>query len=125
MAHAIGNQVVNRAGVLTKAFVNALKLLELSGREAGRIIGLSEASVSRMRNGDFILEEGSKAFELAALLVRAFRSLDAIMGGDEASTRAWLRSPNIALGAAPIERMQTIGGLVDVVTYLDARRAPV
>ena len=117
-------QASKRQVVLSKAFVNAIALLGLTGREAGRFVGLSEAGISRLRRGDLLLDEGSKAFELAALIVRSFRSLDAITGGDEAAIRAWIRSPNAALGGAPVERMLSVGGLVDVVSYLDARRAP-
>ena len=62
-------------------------------------------------------------FELAVLLVRVFRSLDAIAGGDDEVVRAWMRNPNTALGGAPMERIVTVSGLVDVVAYLDARRA--
>ncbi len=74
------------------------------------------------KSGERHLADHSKAFELAALLVRAFRSLDAITGGDERLARAWLAAPNAALGACPADRIMTAQGLVDVVTYLDARR---
>ena len=70
------------------------------------------------------LERDQKSFELAALFVRLFRSLDAIAGGDERTARAWMKAENLALGHPPIERIQTVTGLVDVVDYLDARRAP-
>lgn len=113
-----------RAGVLSKGLVRTLELWGLSGRDAGRIIGLSDASISRLKRGDMLLDETAKPFELAVMVVRAFRSLDAITGGDIAAARAWLRSPNTALGMRPIEAMQTVGGLVNVVAYLDARRAP-
>ena len=76
-----------------------------------------------MKRGRYVLEDGSKPFELAALLVRLFRSLDAIAGGEDAVVRAWMRNPNAALGGAPMERIVTVSGLVDVVAYLDARRA--
>ena len=36
-----------------------------------------------------------KSFELALLFIRLFRSLDAIVGGDEAVARAWLRNENL------------------------------
>lgn len=110
--------------VLTKAALRAADRLGLSGRQLADIIGVSEATVSRWKRGDSLLEQGSKHFELAALLVRAFRSLDAITGGDEAVARRWLTAPNTALGARPVERMAQVQGLVDVTTYLDARRAP-
>ena len=110
--------------VLTKAALRAADRLGLSGRQLAEIVGVSEATVSRWKRGESLLEPGSKPYELAALLVRAFRSLDAITGGDEAVARRWLAAPNTALGARPVERMTQVQGLVDVTTYLDARRAP-
>lgn len=110
--------------VLTKAALRAADRLGLSGRQLADIVGVSEATVSRWKRGESLLEPGSKPFELAALLVRTFRSLDAITGGDAAVARRWLAAPNTALAARPIERMTQVQGLVDVATYLDARRAP-
>jgi CRP-like cAMP-binding protein len=115
----------SRGVVLTKAAIRAAARLGMSGKLLSDVIGLSEAQVSRMRNGDVALTENTKAFELAALLVRVFRSLDAILGGDERAAQVWITSQNIALGGRPIDRMVSIQGLADVVTYLDARRAPI
>jgi Protein of unknown function (DUF2384) len=111
------------ASVLTRAVLRAGERLGLTNRAIGRVIGLSEATVSRMGSGDYVLARGDKSFELAVLLVRLFRSLDAIVGGDEATARSWLRSENTVLGAQPIEKIQTIAGLLDVIAYVDARRA--
>lgn len=111
--------------VLTKAAIRAADGLGLSAKVLGGAIGVSEATVSRMRHGAFALERGSKPFELALLFVRLYRALDAIAGGDEAVARAWLRAPNEALGAVPVERITTVTGLFDVLAYLDARRAVV
>ncbi|MDP3861452.1 MAG: XRE family transcriptional regulator [Phaeovulum sp.] len=114
----------DRNAVLTKAMLGAAMRLGLTARQLAQIVGVSEATVSRLKRGEAALETGSKPFELAALLVRAFRSLDAITGGDEAVARVWMTAPNAALGTRPIERMTTVQGLVDVTSYLDARRAP-
>ena len=78
-----------------------------------------------MKRLDFLLEPGAKSFELAVLLIRVFRSLDAIAGGDEAVAKNWLRNHNVALNAVPADKLTTITGLIDVLSYLDARRAPV
>jgi hypothetical protein len=111
-------------GVLvTKAVTRAADRLGLSARILAATIGVSEASVSRMRSGTYLLDPASKPFELAVLLVRLFRSLDAIVGGDEAVMRMWMIQPNTALGARPVDTMQTVAGLLDVIAYLDARRA--
>jgi hypothetical protein len=111
--------------VVTRAVLSAAGRLDVPQKALGRIIGLSEASVSRMSAGAYTLAAGDKPFELAVLFVRLFRGLDALVGGDEAVARAWLRSANVALGDTPLALIQTVTGLVHVVTYLDAHRASV
>ena len=109
--------------LVTKAVMRAAHRLGLSNRSVAHIIGVSGPTVSRMAHGTFTLRPGDKPFELAVLLIRLFRSLDAIAGGDETVARAWLRSDNTALGERPLDRIRTITGLLDVIAYLDARRA--
>jgi hypothetical protein len=111
--------------VLTKAVLRAAARLDVPAKVLAAVLGVSEASVSRMKRNDFSLDAGTKPFELGVLFVRLFRSLDAILGGDETVARAWMRNPNEAMGAPPIARIQTVTGLVDVIAYLDARRARV
>lgn len=113
-----------RGRVITVAVLRASETLGLSGKELGRVLGVSEPSVSRMRRGDYRLDESSKAFELAALFIRLFRSLDAITAGDSKVARAWLRNENRALGGRPIDQIQTISGLTHDLAYLDSQRAP-
>lgn len=109
--------------VITKAALSAAQRLGINSRTLGLVLGLSEPTVSRMKSGEYLLASGSKAYELAVLLVRMFRSLDAITGGDEKVTRAWMGNANTALDGTPAEKIRTITGLFDVVAYLDARRA--
>lgn len=111
--------------VLTKAVVRASEHLEVTSKTLSAVLGVSESSVSRMKHGDFALEPTTKPFELGVLFVRLFRSLDAIVGGDPVVARAWLGNMNTAIGARPIEKIQSVVGLVDVIAYLDARRAVV
>lgn len=109
------------AATLTKALLAAAERLGLRSRELGEIIGSSEASVSRLRSGRQI-EPDSKEGELALLLLRMFRSLDALVGGDDQKARAWLHAHNLHLDAVPVTRLRRVEGLVDVVQYLDALR---
>lgn len=115
--------VISEAQVVTKATVAAADRLGLSARTLAGVVGVSEASVSRMKRLDHLLEKGTKPFELALLLIRLFRSLDAITGGDEQVARAWLKNHNTALSGIPAEKILSISGLTDVLAYLDARRA--
>ena len=81
----------DRDRVLTQAVVRAAGLLGLKGKGLAGVLGVSEASVSRLGRGRRI-EAESKEGELAVLLVRIYRSLDALVGGDaEAGTRVAAR----------------------------------
>jgi len=111
-----------RAHVLSKATSRAADFLGLKQRELALTLGLSEATTSRLVNGDFELSPGSKAWELATLLVRVFRSLDAIAGGRDSDMQAWLHSHNRAVNGTPAELMTSAEGLVRVLHYLDANR---
>ena len=114
---------VSEGPVVTKAVLRAADRLGLSNKALAAIVGLSEASVSRMGSGRFTLSPGEKSFELSVLFLRLFRALDAIVAGDDAVAQAWLRHENAALGASPLTMIQSIPGLVHVLAYLDARRS--
>src|SRR6185436_1322342 len=83
-------------GVATKALLRAASRLGLSNKQLGRILGLSEATISRMGSGAYTLSPGDKSFELAILFIRLCRAIDALTGGDEAVAAAWLRHENLA-----------------------------
>ena len=125
------NEVPNNVGsdrekVLTKALLKAAEWLGVNGRELATIIGVSQATTARMRSGGYVLrEDRNKEFEISAFFVRIYRSLFAIVGGDQASARDWIRRQNTALRGVPLEMMKTIGGLNEVCEYLDARRSVV
>ena len=123
VAVSASTDVAADGAVVTKAAVRAAERLGVSNRTLSRILGLSEASISRMGSGAYTLAPRDKSFELALLFVRSFRALDAIVAGDDSASRRWLESDNAALGAAPVHLMQSIPGLVSVVDYLDSRRA--
>ena len=113
----------DRGAVLSRATVRAARFLALPQSELAEVIGVSSATLSRLANGQKQLEPGSKPWQLAALFVRLFRSLDAIVGSDDSAARAWLRSENHALGGVPLALIREPAGLVRTVDYLDAARA--
>ena len=117
------NARADESAVLTKATVRAAERLRVPARTLASILGLSEPTISRMRKGDYHLGPREKSFELAIFFVRLFRSLDSLLGGDEAVAHSWLYAENLALGGRPIDKITTIAGLTDVIAYLDARRA--
>ena len=121
---ALPDADVDDSSVVLKATMRAADKLKINNRTLARIVGLSESSISRMRKGDFLLEKG-KAFELALLFIRLYRSLDAVVGGDDAVSAAWLANKNNALDGTPLALIQTVSGLTNVIQYLDSRRAVV
>lgn len=113
----------DHAAVVTKGVMRAAERLELSNRVLAGVLGLSEATVSRMGGHSYQLDPEGKPYELAVLFLRLYRSLDALVDGDIVAARAWLRNDNTALGGAPLSQIASVAGLVNVVAYLDARRA--
>ena len=118
-------QPAPEAAVLSKAAVRAARLLAFTQREIARILGVSDATASRLFAGHYLLSrERTKEWELAVLFVRLFRSLDVLWGHD-ATARTWLASDNLALAARPIDLLASVEGLVRVVNYLDGARGRV
>lgn len=115
----------DRAVVLSRALLRAVDILGLKQASLASILGLSEATVSRLRNSSYQLIPDSKAWELATLLVRLYRGLDAIMAGDEEALRAWLHNPNKDLRGVPAELINSVTGLSRTIAYVDAHRARV
>jgi len=117
---------VSKPAVLTKALIQAAGHLSISQARLAQILGLSTATVSRLYAGTYQLSPDRKEWEFAVLLIRLFRSLDAIVGGIAEDARRWLGSDNQALAdRKPIDLIISTEGLVRVVSYLDARRAVV
>jgi uncharacterized protein (DUF2384 family) len=113
----------DKAAVISKAAVNAAELLGLSQARLAQVLGVSTSTVSRLHTGAYLLSPEKKEWEFAVLLVRLFRSLDAIVGGIAEDARLWLSSNNHALSdKKPVELIISTEGLVRVVNYLDARR---
>lgn len=110
------------AEVLTKAVLSAAQILGLSQKELAAIVGVSPATLSRVAGGRKRLSPADKEGELALLFLRVFRSLDALLGGDEENCRRWLRGSHATLQGVPLELMQNIRGLVHVGEYLDGMR---
>lgn len=116
---------VDRTHVLGKATQRAAEALGLSGRALAQIVGFSEPTVSRILHGERGIDPASKAGQLSLMLVRVFRSLDALVGGDAAKRQTWMTSYNSALNGVPAALIVTAEGLGRTLAYLDGMRAPI
>lgn len=108
--------------VLSTAVLKSAELLGLNQAKVGEVLGLSPATMSRMASGAYTLDTNKKEWELGALFVRLFRSLDALVGSNDTAARTWLEGENRGLGGRPIDLIRTTEGLVRAVHYLDAAR---
>ena len=111
--------------VLTTAIARIAEFWGLTNAKLGSVLGLSQATVSRLRSGKSELDPASKSFEAGQFLLRLFRSLDALLGSDDMAARAWLLTPNLDLEARPLDLIDSFKGLMTVCDYVDAHRARV
>ncbi|HEC16396.1 MAG TPA: DUF2384 domain-containing protein [Sedimenticola sp.] len=105
---------------LAKAFLNAGKALGLTQAELGHVIGRDRSALHRRG-----IDPSSKQGELALLLIRVYRSLYALTGGNEADLRHWMHTGNRHTGGVPAGQVKSVQGLIRVVEYLDAIRGKI
>jgi uncharacterized protein (DUF2384 family) len=110
------------AATLSKAVVNAARELGVSQAVMADVLGVSDATSSRLFAGTYQLNPARKyEWEFALLFVRIYRSLVAIVGAGEPA-RTWLQGENKGLVGRPIELIRTAQGLIRVLEYLDSYR---
>ena len=117
----ISTNTSNAAAVLSKAVARVAERLGISRSLLAKVLGVSPSTITRLYSGEYELEQTRKEWEFALLFVRAFRSLDSLVG-EESTARKWLNSENRGLNGRPIELISNTEGLVRVVQYLDASR---
>jgi hypothetical protein len=119
-AALVDGGALQAAPVLTQALVRAGKELGLTQADLGVIVGRDRTALSRGA-----IEPQTKSGELALLLIRAYRALYVLVGGEPRQMKHWMHTPNLHLAAVPAELVRTVPGLVRVVEYLDAIRGRV
>lgn len=108
------------ADVLAKAVTAAGKGMGLTSEEVALIIGRDRSSLSRRG-----LAPDSKPGELALMLIRCYRALYVLVGGQDADMQHWFSTPNTHLGGIPRDLVKQTQGLVRTLNYLDAMRGKV
>ncbi len=117
---ALVQKNITATETVAKALINIKQDFSLSNEILGKIIGMDSSTVSRLiqrRN-----MKDNKVMEAGLLFIRVYRSLYALLGGDNKAMKHWLVTGNNHLQGKPIELLQRIDGLVNVATYLDAMR---
>lgn len=104
------------AHILAEALCNAGRIMGLSQTEIGQVIGKDRSAFARG------IIPASKSGELALLLIRVYRSLYVLIGGDPQNIQHWIHTENRHIGGVPAEVIKRPEGLVRTVEYLDAMR---
>lgn len=118
--NAVAESAPDPAAVLTQALIAAGKELGLTQAELGAVVGRDRTALNRKT-----IEPGSKSGELALLLIRAYRALFVLVGGDPRQMKHWMHTDNLHVGGVPAELIRTVPGLARVVEYLDSIRGRV
>jgi hypothetical protein len=96
--------------VLAEALVNAGRMLGMNQTDLGRVIGKDRSAISRGQ-----IDPQSKAGELALLLIRIYRSLFVLVGGEADAMQHWMHTENRHTGGVPAKQVTTIQGLMQVL----------
>lgn len=109
--------------VLALALDKLKKQLDLSSEDLAGIFGVHRNTVTRLLKGP--IDPASKEGEFAILLIRIYRSLFALNGGNKEAMIHWLKTSNRHIQGVPLQSMKSILGLSRVVSYLDAIRGKI
>ncbi|MGM0767693.1 MAG: MbcA/ParS/Xre antitoxin family protein [Pseudomonadota bacterium] len=108
---------INDRALLGKATLNAGKALGLTQADVADIVGRNRTGL--LRDG---IDPASKSGELALLFIRLYRSVYALVGGDQDAMKHWLGTENRYFGDVPRDLVKSAEGLVRVNHYLDSMR---
>jgi len=107
--------------LVLQAVLRAADELELSRTALARVLGKDRSTLNRVKG----MDPASKTGELALLFIRLYRSLSVLVGHDRRQLRHWFHTANRHTGGVPAGQVQRTEGLVEIVQYLDAMRAPI
>jgi transcriptional regulator with XRE-family HTH domain len=120
------NPLKSDLNLVGDSVLEVAEALGLSREQLANTIGVSVPTIARMKRGAPV--PGNKPFEMALLLIRIYRALYAIVGGDLQAMQHWMTTPNKHFSEQsgqpriPSEMIQSIEGLTRVLWYLDAIR---
>lgn len=108
--------------VLSEAVARMAALWSIDDDLLGEMLGIAGSRATDLRNGTFRFARPDPAFRAGQYLVRLFQEL-AVLNGDDRSAMAWLQTENMDLGGRPIDLVRTEGGLRELLSYVETRRA--
>jgi len=111
------------AAVFSQATWRAARQLGLGRKALAERLGLTAEQALGLATGGYLLRPETPAGTTAARLIRLFVALEAQVGGDAVTRRAWMQNWNAHLRGVPRMLINTDAGLVKVVDYLEGMYA--
>lgn len=111
-------QSLDQKRILAKAFFKASEQLNLSQTQLAVILGTSELAIQKLRlKGQ--LEPFSQQGEKALLIIRLFKALYNLSGGDQECIQQFLNTRNRVTGGIPIKQIETNHGFVACLQFVE------
>ena len=119
MTTTSSRQPIDKQLVLAKAFFNVTEQLNFTQTQIATILGISESAISQLKIACKI-DTTSQQGEIALSIIRLFKLLDSLSGGDLDWIRHFLNSKNQVTGGVPIKQIETACGLVSIFQFIEA-----
>ena len=111
-------QSLDQKRILAKAFFKASEQLNLSQTQLAMILGISELEIHKLRS-ERQLDPFSQQGEKALLIIRLFKALYNLSGGDQKTIQLFLSTRNRMTGGIPLEQIGTMHGLVACLQFVE------
>lgn len=111
-------QSLDQKRILAKAFFKASEQLNLSQTQLAMILGISEPEIHKLRSKGQI-DPFSQQGERALLIIRLFKALYNLSGGDQKKIQLFLNTRNRVTGGIPLKQIETTHGLVACLQFVE------
>ncbi|WP_333617010.1 antitoxin Xre/MbcA/ParS toxin-binding domain-containing protein [Acinetobacter variabilis] len=106
---------MDRSVILAKAVLKTGAILGIELDQLARVLGVDYTTILQLT----ALNPDSKQGEHAIILIRIFRLLYELNGGDMQWIRLYMNSPNHSTGGIPLQQIQQEIGLIKVLESLE------
>src|SRR5437868_4110709 len=113
-------QIPERTRVLNEAIVQCATKLKIPSADLAEILHIDNLTSINLIKQKYLISDNTESWTLAVNLVRVYRSLSVMVGGNERHAISWMYSPNDGLNKqSPISYIKK-GNLVKVCEYLES-----
>ena len=113
------SQHIDKSKVLVKASWKAAEQLGLKPEQFIKILHLESVDVN-LSEATLMLDPNSKQEEIALILIRIYKAIYTLNGGDIEWIHHFLNSTNLLTGGIPMEQLKSMDGLLSVLNTVES-----